>query len=424
MIKIVKKNQWLQNIFLALIIIIPTFYAYLNARLYDPEGDCVFLIIFFIALTRYLLKEKEKNYYNKAVLFFFWAYLSLSIISLILPLSDYSSYKWFEISVVRIGCGVLIVFVLVQLTTGERNFLRFVLFPLCLFTAIYAILYSHDITQKSWLSFLTPFEVIDESARGPLGWNSKYFASWLVILTWGTVGIHWGKTFKNKILATLTLLVSAFAVFVLPSEGAMLAMVLSSILFFMLNILPPEKSYYLYLFTSLTAVVLPFILVLYFALFPISSYEPAPRDKSLIMRSVITRGYIYAYSSDLVRQKPFMGHGFGSARHLPFPQGKNVHKSWGENLPGGHPHNLVFLFLIEHGLIGFLFLLTSTIYFYNYLYSRAETHSNAIVALPLLLSFQIIFSLSYSIWQTDNVLLITIFFLLMKLNVTESDIER
>ena len=78
--------------------------------------------------------------------------------------------------------------------------------------------------------------------------------------------------------------------------------------------------------------------------------------------------------------------------------------------PGSHPHNLIALIWLDFGLVGAL-LFSASIYAFNQTFlPKIDDVRIAPYAISLIVSAIIIFSFSFSIWQTDVVLTYAMFF--------------
>jgi len=83
--------------------------------------------------------------------------------------------------------------------------------------------------------------------------------------------------------------------------------------------------------------------------------------------------------------------------------------------PGGHPYNLAFLFFVEHGVFGLLFLLSIIYSLFKYICREANTYSGVEYVIPLIMAYQVIHLFSFAIWQADIVILLTFFFILVRI---------
>jgi O-antigen ligase len=116
-------------------------------------------------------------------------------------------------------------------------------------------------------------------------------------------------------------------------------------------------------------------------------------------------------------QNLFIGKGFGSTLSLNIIQFLPEHPSpsneWlesHETFPGNHPHNLVALFWLEFGLIG-ASILTFFINRANKVMVKLVNDSDsAPYIMSIITTATVLFSFSWSIWQTDVVLTYIMFF--------------
>lgn len=405
-----KLSDYLSGILLSALLVLFAGYSYLNARLDDRTGDEMLVVLLLIGFSQFIIHRCKGNL-NLTLVKFFWIYLVICVVGLVIPSSEYADFTWFRYFFYRFGCGLLIV-LLLQMGKVEKKLLQIIIPLILVFLCCFEILNHYEIVQKIWLKDLTPYRIYGH------GWNEKFFASMLVFLTWGVIGLLWGKSWAKKFISVSLLSLSIVTLFILTSDGAILAVGCSVVVFILLQFFPLERHYFSYLFVSFSLILASLFLMIYFVVYPYTSYESLTKYSGL-GESLKSREYIYGYSTQLIKEKPVLGHGFGSVRRLPSPDGKRVMPKWGETLPGGHPHSIFFLLLIEHGVAGFLFIVASTYYFYNYVFSRAQQCGGSIVALPLLISFQVLFFLSFSIWNADCIILAIFFMVMSKISFSD-----
>jgi O-antigen ligase len=149
-------------------------------------------------------------------------------------------------------------------------------------------------------------------------------------------------------------------------------------------------------------------------LFPFSQWEWIP-DK------IFGRILLFETASNAIKNQWFLGYGFGStlslqiADYLPEAISSTTSFSlysdeYNGLFPGAHPHNLIALIWLDFGLIGAM-LFTFFIYrFYRWLLPIMNDREIAPFIIALIVSAVVIFSFSFSIWQTDVVLTYAMFF--------------
>lgn len=392
-----------------LIILTSSCYAYLNAVLNDTYGDSLFPILIFFSLVYFLVNKQRSSIAksNSLPLILFSFYLFLSILSVYLPFSPYASIPWFNETTTRLLYSVVIPFILIQFNDNDRHWLTkttfFLFFSLCIFI----ILQRYNLTSKTWFSPITPFPVIIDGMKNLTAWNDKFIANWIAVFVWGAIGLLWSYNSKtHKIYIYVCFLLAGFLLFKLPSEGAQLAFIGSTIYFLLLQFLPLNKNYWFYLFLTITPIILPILFLIFTILYPLPQKENPLKGIAGFERTLTLRKHIYSHACELIKEKPLTGYGVGSTWKLPFPQHSNINKAWNKNrLPGGHPHNLFYLLSIEFGILGMSFFFLSTTLLYNHIYRLSCDFSHFSVALPLFFSYQIITSFSFSVFQADVLLL-------------------
>lgn len=409
-------DVWSQRGLLALLVIFPTLYAYLNATLIDYIGDGFFQIFLMISVALFLIRGKQ--HISRTVIRYLWVYLFWSFFSILY--ADYASLNWFGPSFFRLGFCVIISCVLVELKGGDRIFLRNLLFSITIILSVFVILDHYGFFDKRWLSFITPLEVFEQKDINAERWCGKYFASWLTLLVWGAVALFWSAGGKGKkILAIILFCCAIIAVSKLPSQGAILANGVAFISFVLLNIFDFKKYRILYCCILLFPVIVSFLLLSILTFSPVASGSDTAEEMKKIrgLNSIISRVNLYNDAAEAFKKKPLVGHGFGSVRSLYFSNGGDVINPKTDRLvfQGGHPHNLGFLFFVEHGVFGFIFLSLVVYSFYRYIYSQSIIYRGVEFVIPLVMSYQMIHFFSFAIWQADIVILLTFFFLLVRI---------
>ena len=105
----------------------------------------------------------------------------------------------------------------------------------------------------------------------------------------------------------------------------------------------------------------------------------------------------------------FFGHGFGSTLKMPFQ--------------GGHPHNLFSLFWIELGCLGGIFLTLILGYIFYRLHQKSEGERFEPALYGLFVSGFTLFIFSFSIWQTEVVLMHLMFWIIVNLIISKKQLH-
>lgn len=387
---------WGNGLLLVLLFVFSTGYAYLNAR-NDWYGDIFLLTLLCLALPRLLgCSEKLKTFYNRAS-FFLAGYLGLALISILVGQSDYVNDNWFIKSFFRIIPVFLIVLSTRLHNMFEVKLLEYLLPGLTLILAVTILAVHYELLDKQSLKFLTPWRVVDTIG------NTKVFSFYLVFMMWVAIGFLWRKGKQQTAVSIIVCFITIWALFTTTSESAQLAVICSLLVFGLAHLKIKKGRYWVYLSVSLIFLLIPLLWLIFY---PIMSQNPwnIYNDSSSFLRqnwAIGARIYLYEFCSEMVRKQMIFGYGFGSTLEIPIPSGKLP--GW-SLLPGGHPHNLVFLILLEHGMIGFLWLSTMFVLFFNRLYKLIKQKIEEPAVWALLISGIVIFSLSFSIWYPDIVL--------------------
>ena len=242
-------------------------------------------------------------------------------------------------------------------------------------------------------------------------WNEKCHSFWLVFLLWLVISRTWRNDKKAVLLSILIFVVAALAIVTSYSDSAKLALAFSAFIF-LLSRFSTEKLW-------ATGLVL---ILSYVIMFPLIWHAFAFSEWEWLQG---TEGYdrvlLFETASNAIGGNWFWGHGFGSTltmpieNHLPefaSPSAALTAISTGHNglFPGAHPHNIVALIWLDFGLIGATALAYFIVRFSKYLRNTSEKQECASSILALIASALVIFSLSFSIWQTDVVLTYAMFF--------------
>jgi len=191
------------------------------------------------------------------------------------------------------------------------------------------------------------------------------------------------------------MLVSVMAIFLSTSESSKLAVAASIAVFLFANALGSKGHYKIYYFLVMSVVLGP---ALWVCLAPIKPFlgQVLPEIEAVTIRVAL-----FDYTASLIQKELVLGYGFGSTLFMPIPKGTIP---W-PFFPGGHTHNLVLQFFIDHGLLGLVFITAVLSLFFYYLYHALKDNPQAPAIWALLFSGLVLFSLSYAIWNADVVLM-------------------
>jgi O-antigen ligase len=231
-------------------------------------------------------------------------------------------------------------------------------------------------------------------------WNEKHHTFWLVLFFWPI--FYSIKHFLNY-KKLITILFFLFALASSYSESAKLAILVSFIIFIFSKIDPTKTWNATYRFMLAYILLFPFI-------FQIISFT----EMEFLYDRIYDRFAFFETASNVIVDNLFFGSGFGSSLSLdvsPYIPSIVQFNRIGTELPdgtinfaGGHPHNFVALIWIEFGLIGAL-MITFFIYKFNKFVFHTIKHSDAApYIISIIIVASVLFSCSWSIWQTDVVL--------------------
>jgi|TARA_B110000495_G_C23005209_1_gene593742 hypothetical protein len=234
-------------------------------------------------------------------------------------------------------------------------------------------------------------------------WNEKYHTFWLVIFFW-PVMFTIRRCFKYKKL--LVIFLALIATMSSYSESAKLTLITSILIYF-------ASAYN----SRTTWKIIYWGLISYVLLFPLIFQFLNLSMMDWVYDRLYDRFLLFEVASNAIMDNFLIGKGFGSTLALNIIQFLPEHNSSAREslesygtFPGNHPHNFVALIWLEFGLLGALILT----YFINKTNKVMITLVNCSDSAPYIISIittvTVLFSLSWSIWQTDVVLTYIMFF--------------
>lgn len=371
-----------------LVFLVFTGYVFLNARLKDTTGDLVLLFLLLLAVPRLSAMDFDRS--SRFFIALFWAFLALTLASVLFPPSHFAKFSWLVIALYRLLFSSIIVFALFNTSDLERVVLRWGLTTLCLLLAVLYICEQQGLGIQESLKEFTPLR-LDQSP-----WHDKNYAFWQLLLMWGSISLLWQRSLFCNFAAGVVLFTSMAAIFVSTSESSQLAVAISTAVFLFANGVRSKGHYKLYYFLFMSVVLLP---VLWVCLAPV---KPLLAQILPQVKAITNRVELFDYTASLIKKELVLGYGFGSTIFMPIPQGE---VGWQFCFPGGHTHNLVLQFFIDHGLLGLIFIATVLSFFFHYLYHALEDNPQAPAIWALVMAGLVLFSLSYAIWNADIVLM-------------------
>ena len=190
------------------------------------------------------------------------------------------------------------------------------------------------------------------------------------------------------------------------SESAKLALIISILIYF-------ASSYN----SRITWKIIYWGLIFYVLCFPLIFQFLNLSVMDWVYGRLYNRFLLFEVASNAIVDNFLIGKGFGSTLSLNIiqflPEHPLLSREWLESyetFPGNHPHNFVALIWLEFGLLGALILT----YFINktnkVMIKLVNCSDSAPYIISIITTVTVLFSLSWSIWQTDVVLTYIMFF--------------
>ena len=383
-----------------------TTYSFFFAKNIDFTGDSVLLGMSLICLVTLSIVKADFSFLTSSFrylsVFFF-----LCMMSIILPIWPKTEIYWAHSAVYKCILGLSIVLIFKAQNSGKKFQGIWIIFmSLCLLMILQNT--GFKIKEILNLSFL----------GGALGeWNEKHHTFWLVLFFW-PIFYSIKDLFRYKKLTTI--LFFLLALFSSYSESAKLAIIMSSIVFIFSKLEPTKTWKITYSFMLVYILLFPFV-------FQIISFT----EMEFLYNRIYDRFAFFETASNVIIENPFLGSGFGSSLSMdvsPYIPSiveisrVGVESSDGKiKFAGGHPHNFVALIWIEFGLIGAL-MLTFFIYRFNNFFHNIIKQSDAAPYInSIIITALILFSCSWSIWQTDVVLTYIMFLACLSFLITSGN---
>lgn len=400
-----EKDKWICCICLSIILILATGYVYCHAV--DAwYSDIFLLLLVFVSIPCLLSGDGDFVEINKKFVYCWFGYLGFALASVLYPpgslADDGRLLKAFSL----LGGVTIVALAFWAQRRVLKDLTRWLLPLLCLSLCVFLLLSSYRVFDKDIFELILPWEVHAGN------WQNKVFCFFLVFLMWGAVATLWRKSVVETLIAAGLVVVSLWALLSYNSESSQLAFGVG-VLVFGLTHLPLKKYRYSILLLTCSLFLLIPLLWTFFA--------PLLEDPSAIYHdstsflgqyeAVRVRVFLYDFCADIARGGIWLGHGFGSSPHITMPEG--IVPPYSGGLLGGHPHNIIFLFLLEQGIIGFLWLAGMFFVLFDYLYHATVDRDEGPATFALLVSGQVVFSLSFAIWIPDVVLIYGMFFVIL-----------
>lgn len=387
------QNQKFISVIQASILFSFSIYAFFFARNIDSIGNSFLLGISIVALISFSYVEFRSPMLigaTRNVCLFSLLCFSTTVF----PIWTNTEPNWSYSAICKCILGLTVVMLFSVKGSNRINTQSF--WIIFLFLCVLMILQNFEFYIKENLNYF-----LLECSMG--AWNEKYHTFWLVIFFWPAM-YSIRKCFKYKKLLLFSF--ALIATLSSYSESAKLALIISIIIYFASNYNP--KTIWKIIYWGLISYVLFFPFLIQFL--NLSSMD-------WVYDRLYDRFLLFEVASNAIMQNLFIGKGFGSTLSLNIIQFLPEHPSpsneWlesHETFPGNHPHNLVALVWLEFGLIG-----ASTLTFFinranKVMIKLVNDSDSAPYIMSIITTATVLFSFSWSIWQTDVVLTYIMFF--------------
>lgn len=383
-----------------------TIYAYLYAGNNNIVGGKLLSIIVLISSLRLLFIRNNFNY-NLLVVFLSFFYMLL-LSSVFYP-SNYVDFEYTKRSIYILSMSLVIIFSFYKITEIEINYTRLICIIVFIAISATAILIEYNFLDKNKFDFFNFFKIVQTA------WNNKFYSYWFVFLMWFVVASLWKKSILFNILSLVVVVLCSWAVLLTDSESAQLAIIVSVVFFVLLNLKLDTFFCCIYCLPPLSALMLPVGWIILFPVMDLLKEYPIFHEYVSKINGIYARIPIYDACAQLIRKKIILGYGFGSAMNVPIDP--IICGSGGGILPGGHPHNMVFMSFVEQGIFGYLWLAAtvSTLCYFVYKTTFKKNEGPAVYA--MVISALIIFSFSFDVWDVDVVMLYVMFLVLLRVAI-------
>ncbi len=336
------------------------------------------IILLFSFLTFLTLFVSQRPIFSKTLVGLYLFFLGLSSLSVIVPYSEYANIDWLIQSIAILLLCSPIVASFISLHKKDARIFKWGLLACLLALGLMAILHQFSIPIKEVFPEFAGFKPVDNI------WNEKYYSFWLLFLMWGTVSFFWGKDIRNLSISIGLVALTAIAIFTGYSDSAKIAFTISVIVFALMHIRFKRWLLWWQALVGIYIIALPLI----WYLLPSNWLD----SFSLIaLNNIGFRLDVYSFSANAILDQWLLGYGFGSSLSLPYPR-----------VTGGHPHNIVFLFWLELGILGAILLTFAATKLMAFIHTNNQ--GNVPAGWAIFFSGLVIFSFSFDIWLPGVVL--------------------
>ena len=405
----------------SILIISYTIYSFLFAQNIDTIGNTFLLFLSFIAFYG-VYNTFIPQYFINTFIKIFLFYFGFSLLTCVSEIWLFSDNNWTFLSGYKFLFCSLILSLFFSTKYSSLRFLRITTVSCCLVLSTFMIIQNTGLDLKHFISSFY-IGVVNTN------WNEKYHTFWLIFLSWSSLFLSSLVICINKkYLLIITILVyTSTAIYTSYSDSAKFAWIISIFVFLLSQVNAKVLFKYLSICIIFYILIFPFV----WQIFPSSCWEWTNSINDRIFRRIL----LFETASNAIMDSLFLGHGFGSTLSLPIysflPELdlQNEALDWLAGVqhdglfPGSHPHNIVALIWLDWGLIGALSISFFAYKFYKWLIPHIECHAKGSFIIGLLSTALVIFSFSFSIWQTDVVIIYAMFFVSLMIIIFNKHVE-
>jgi len=377
----------------------------------SPDVHPLSIIIFIFCLLYLLLSRPSIKV--SSPLYWVFAYFILGGVSVFLPISHLTSKAIWINAVLSVTAGLVIWDAYREANNSVKSILEKMSGVLCLLLALLILL------QNLFAGRFSPrkLEFLRWMTLDLNGWMQKYQELWLLLFVWIAVACF-SKFKKRFIPIFITIVVSGAALFSGYSQNSKIAFI-ASVLFYLYGTMVKKLPKYLLTFCVIGVVILMPLFLGIVNLYSVAGDKCLPILKSFNNTHLTPRLIIWDYALHISSINPITGFGFGSAHNLPgenvasmvfYQTGEFIAKLTpslnGSLFPGRHPHSVVFLVLIDLGLIGLILYLGFLVSVIVEIAHSKVPYWCTNAAGSLLLACVIYWQLSFSVWDFECLLLL------------------
>ena len=326
-------NPVIRTVVLAAMLVGYSWYAILSSS----DTMVSKLLIVFAILSVVLALENGFSHckaYVKNVGLFLLLYMLLGYLSIFIT-TEHAKIEYLNEKLPIIVLALLIPVGFANLTTFNETIYKKILTGLLVSMALFILLLNNKILSINGFRF-------GEHTMHWTGWTQKNYMFWYVLLLFGTVSFYDATNRKDLYPILFLFVLSFFVIYGGYSDSALLSYGFGLLVYFVLSVFNLQKKYLLWFAWAIS---------LYLLLTPLlfSMIDFAPYHYKLVKRNANLNT-----SVALVKEHWFLGYGYGSTLTIKlkeFVSAADLPTHYKECYPGGHPHNLSFLFWLEFGVL-------------------------------------------------------------------------